>query len=397
MKQWKVLIADDEMIIREGIREAINWEKFNMEPIGEAEDGEEAVGLALIHSVDILLIDINMPIKNGIEAMKEIRDKLPHCKIVVISGYDDFQYAQEAIKINVEEYLLKPIHPKKLEEIVVKISKDLEQDKKEENYIKQLNKLMKSNDSQFRESFLQDWLHNDIEEAKIKNQLAVLSYPVRVPYSIVVFHLTADGDLFERRTKETEKLYTFLRKSINQTDAVVYMENYKWLTIINWGEEDIYQFFLSMQKLIQEGFREKVSGKYAKTNTFSISNLYQKLKRELNKLTSISPLVKKSLEYMKENYTDKELSLNGIAQNLHVTSVYLSKVIKKELDFSYVQIITNLRVRAAKYYLKTSRLSVKEIAEKCGYDSQHYFSAAFRKSVDMSPMQYRAHIKENDI
>ena len=397
MKQWKVLIADDELIIREGIKEAINWEKFNMETIGEAEDGEEAVELALIHSIDILLVDINMPIKNGIEAMKEIREKLPNCKIVVISGYDDFQYAQESIKLNVEEYLLKPIHPKKLEEIVAKISEDLERDKKEENYIEQVNKLMENNNSQFRESFLQDWLHSDIEEAEIKNQLEAFSYPVRIPYSIVVFRLQVDSDPFGRQTNEAEKLCAFLKKRINQIDTVVHMGDYKWLAIINWGEEDIYQFFLSMQNLIQDKLGKKASGKHAKTETFLIGSLYQELKVELNTLTNIAPLVKKTLKYIKENYTDKDLNLNEIARELHVTSVYLSKIIKKESGFSYVQIITSLRVQAAKHYLKTSNLSVKEVSEKCGYDSQHYFSFAFKKNVDMSPKQYRDYIKENDI
>lgn len=397
MKLWKVLIADDELIIREGIKESINWKEFNMDPIGEAEDGEEAVELALIHSIDILLIDINMPIKNGIEAMKEIREKLPNCKIVVISGYDDFQYAQEAIKINVEEYLLKPIHPKKLEEIVGKISGDLEQDKRDENYIEQVNKLMENNNSRFRESFLQDWLHSDIEEEEIKNQLEAFSYPVRVPYSIAIFHLQSENAPFGGQTHEMEKLYTFLKKDINQLDAVVYMEDYKWLTIINWGEEDSFQFFLSMQNLIQEKTGKNVLGKYGRTDTFSINNLYQELRVELNKLTNISPLAKKTLEYIRGNYTDKNLSLNEIAQQLHVTSVYLSRIIKKELGFSYVQIITSLRVKAAKHYLKTSHQSVKEIAEKCGYDSQHYFSSAFKKSVNMSPKQYRDYIKGNDI
>ncbi len=396
MKQWKVLIADDELIIREGIKDAINWGKFNMKPVGEAEDGEEAVELALIHSVDILLIDINMPIKNGIEAMKEIREKLPNCKIVVISGYDDFQYAQEAIKVNVEEYLLKPIHPEKLKEIVMKISEDLERDKKEENYIEQVNKLMRDN-NQFRESFLHDWLYGDIEEVEIKNQLEVLSYPVKIPYSMAVFRLPDDGVPFNRQTNEKENLYSYLRKNIDLTDTAVHMKNYEWLTLINWNEKDAQRFFLDVQKMIKEKFGETVSGKYREIDTFYISNLHQSLRRELNKLTAISPLAKETLEYIEENYTDKDLNLNEIAHQLHVTSVYLSKVIKKELGYSYVQIITSLRLKAAKHYLKTSNLSIKEIAEKCGYDSQHYFSAVFRKSVNMSPKQYRDYINKNSI
>ncbi len=71
MTKWKVLIADDEFIIRDGIRTAVDWAKFDMEVVGEAEDGEEAVEIALADRIDILLIDLNMPILNGIEAMKK--------------------------------------------------------------------------------------------------------------------------------------------------------------------------------------------------------------------------------------------------------------------------------------------------------------------------------------
>ncbi|MCS0543812.1 response regulator, partial [Aeromonas veronii] len=74
MHKWKVLIADDEYIIRDGIHSSIDWEKFNMEVIGEAEDGEEAVELAIEHQIDILLIDLNMPIMDGLEAMEEIKE-----------------------------------------------------------------------------------------------------------------------------------------------------------------------------------------------------------------------------------------------------------------------------------------------------------------------------------
>src|SRR5690625_394723 len=396
MRQWKVLIADDELIIREGIKDAIDWGTFNMETVGEAEDGEEAVELALVHSIDILLIDINMPIKNGIEAMKEIREKLPNCKIIVISGYDDFQYAQEAIKVNVEEYLLKPIHPNKLEEIVTKISKDLERDKIEENYIEQINQLMRDN-NQVRKTFLQEWIYSDMEEIEIKNHLEILSYPVKIPYSFVVFRLPNEGDPFKRLTNEGDNLYSYLRSNIDLTITAVHVQDYKWLTLINWGEENVHQFFMDVQKTIKGKLGESILGRYAKMDTFYISKLHHKLRKELNKLTAISPLVKETLEYIEKNYTNQDLNLNEIAQQLHVTSVYLSKLIKKELGFSFVQIITSLRLKAAKHYLKNSSLSIKEIAEKCGYDSQHYFSSVFKKSSDMSPKQYRDQINQENI
>lgn len=140
VQTWKVLIADDEPIIREGIREAINWEEFQMEVIAEAEDGEEALELAVRHSVHVLFVDLNMPIMDGITLMKQIRKKLPKCRIVVVTGHDEFTYAQEAIRLQVEDYILKPTNPLHLREVVKKIKQQLEGELQQNEYVQLLSK-----------------------------------------------------------------------------------------------------------------------------------------------------------------------------------------------------------------------------------------------------------------
>ncbi|MDQ0902413.1 response regulator [Paenibacillus sp. V4I7] len=82
---WKVLIADDESIIREGILSSLNWQQLGLEVVAEAEDGEEALELARKHSVHILLVDLNMPIMNGMSLIKHMREELPDCKIIIIN------------------------------------------------------------------------------------------------------------------------------------------------------------------------------------------------------------------------------------------------------------------------------------------------------------------------
>ena len=96
---WKILIADDEYIIREGIRAAVAWAELNMEVVAEAEDGEEALELALKHQVNIILLDLNMPIMNGLTLMEHLREQHPSCRIVIITGHDEFVYAQQAIRV----------------------------------------------------------------------------------------------------------------------------------------------------------------------------------------------------------------------------------------------------------------------------------------------------------
>jgi two-component system response regulator YesN len=116
----KVLIADDEPIIREGIRDSIEWDKIGMVVAAEAEDGEEALELALEYEIDILLADLNMPIMNGLTLIENIRNNLPECRVIVVSGYDEFRYAQAALRLQVDDYILKPIKPKNLTEVLEK-------------------------------------------------------------------------------------------------------------------------------------------------------------------------------------------------------------------------------------------------------------------------------------
>lgn len=393
MRQWKVLIADDEFIIREGIKEAINWEKYDMKVIGEAEDGEEAVHLAIEHHIDLLLVDINMPIKNGIETMKEVRTKLPNCKIVVISGYDDFQFAQEAIKVGVKDYLLKPISIERLEEVIKKISMELEQMEKEKRYVRQLNRHMEKNEGSLRESFIKDWLHNDLDEREIVSQLEFFSFPINVPYSIMLFSVP-NHPIGMENSHTTEQLDDYIKNEFHTKDYVIYLDGSEWVVIINWWEANTTELFLRTRHRMDEQFDQKVIGEYIEPDKLSLHRAYSQLKKELMKLSSVSTLAKEAFEYIKTNFTNKHLNLDEIAKHLHVTPVYLSRVIKKEFGISYVQMITNLRIKTAKHYLKTSNLSMKEIAERCGYDSQHYFSTAFRKTVGVSPKNYREEFKK---
>lgn len=125
-EEWRVLIADDEPWIREGIRDAVSWERYRMEVAAEAENGEEAFELALKHSIDLLIVDLNMPTVNGLTLMKKAAPGgCTLCRFVIVTGYDQFSYAQEAIRLQVDDYLLKPVEPGQLDKVLQNISGSL--------------------------------------------------------------------------------------------------------------------------------------------------------------------------------------------------------------------------------------------------------------------------------
>jgi len=110
----RVFIVEDEHLLIKYIRNTIDWEALGMEVVGEARDGETALEQIPLVQPHIVLMDINIPIKNGIETSKEIRERYPYTKIIILTGYGEFQYAKEAIKLGVFRYLLKPIDMEEL-------------------------------------------------------------------------------------------------------------------------------------------------------------------------------------------------------------------------------------------------------------------------------------------
>ncbi|MGF0040608.1 response regulator transcription factor [Peptoniphilaceae bacterium SGI.131] len=114
----KMLIADDEKIIRQGLRDLVNSYNMNIRVLDLASDGMEVVDIARREEPEIILMDINMPKLDGLQAIALIREFIPNSKIIIISGYDDFKYAQKAIELGVSSYLLKPINYKEFRKIL---------------------------------------------------------------------------------------------------------------------------------------------------------------------------------------------------------------------------------------------------------------------------------------
>ena len=105
----KVFLVEDEAIIRRGIRDHIDWNANGFEFVGEAGDGEYAYPLIMKTKPDILVTDIKMPFMDGLQLSRLVKKALPATKIIILSGYNEFEYAKEAIKIGISDYLLKPV------------------------------------------------------------------------------------------------------------------------------------------------------------------------------------------------------------------------------------------------------------------------------------------------
>jgi two-component system response regulator YesN len=151
---YKVFFVEDEIVTREGIRDNVDWKGHGFEFCGEASDGELALPLLQTVKPDVLITDIRMPFMDGLQLSQIVRDRMPATKIIILSGHDEFEYAQKAIKLGVSEYLLKPVSVQDLHNVLQKVASELEQERGEQQALQRLRDQVEENRAALRERFL---------------------------------------------------------------------------------------------------------------------------------------------------------------------------------------------------------------------------------------------------
>jgi two-component system response regulator YesN len=151
---YKVFFVEDEIVTREGIRDNVDWAANGFEFCGEATDGEMALPLLRTARPDVLITDIKMPFMDGLQLSKIVRERMPWVKIVILSGHDEFEYAQQAIQVGVTEYLLKPVTVQNLHQVLQKLTAQLDHEKKEQENLRHLQEQIEENRTILRERFL---------------------------------------------------------------------------------------------------------------------------------------------------------------------------------------------------------------------------------------------------
>lgn len=165
MNEIKVFLVEDEMVIRRGIKNSIDWEKEGYIFCGEASDGELAYPMIIKEKPDILITDIRMPFMDGLELCKLVKKELPNIKILILSGYDEFDYAKEAIRLGVTEYLLKPISSGKLLEALNGVSESIRREKEDKDLVRKYMEEMRENTEHEKQKFFEQMIAGNLQMA----------------------------------------------------------------------------------------------------------------------------------------------------------------------------------------------------------------------------------------
>ena len=151
----KVFLVEDESIVREGLRDNIPWQQYGYQFTGEAADGEMALPLIRKIQPDVLITDIKMPFMDGLELSRIVSQEFPQMKIVIISGYDEFEYARSAIQIGVEQYLLKPVTKLTMQKVLREIREKIDSEREQKNYLEKFREEMHEYEQLSRHNFLE--------------------------------------------------------------------------------------------------------------------------------------------------------------------------------------------------------------------------------------------------
>jgi len=359
---YKVVIIDDEPWTREVIKSLVEWEEIGLELVGEASDGEFGYELIQQLSPDIVLTDVCMPHLNGIELMTRLRREGKDTLVIIISGYDDFDYIRGALKLGATDYLLKPIKAEELNSQLKHCAEILDAESGQEQHNVALTG-----------DFLNVKWADDFYSLRESACDAIHSYDENI--------IRSKFELMRQLISENEK------GSIGKEILICI-----YYTLMNALQRTIS----GRGFILREVFGTKeTSFVFRRENTLNeildfICDLYcyaadsmLKLQRSRNKLD-----INKVRHYIDEHFTEG-ITLEDTAAKFYVSKEYLSKVFKAEVGEGFSEYVTAKRMKKAKELILDYRIPIKEAGEMVGYLDQAHFYKVFKKYYGKTPGEIR--------
>ena len=226
----KIFLAEDEVVVRETIKRMIPWEELGFELVGEAADGEMALPLLIRQQPDLLITDIKMPFMDGLTLARLAKKEIPGLKVVILSGYDDFNYAKQAIGIGVEDYLLKPITKNALIERLSEIRSRYEHEKTQKEYYEKFQREMQAYEKNSSRDFFEALVGGSMDMMEVYKRAEKLGLDiVAEAYNVLIFTMNCDEDFSGQRDEysswEAESLELLENFFAGYSSAMLFRSN----------------------------------------------------------------------------------------------------------------------------------------------------------------------------
>lgn len=409
---YTVIVADDEDELREAVCTMIPWEDFGFCLVGNASNGLDALQLVEKHEPDLLLTDIRMPFISGIELARQVREVRPATNIAFLSGYDDFEYAKQAIQYNIISYMLKPLTM--------------------EGLANELRNIRQKIDAQFA------MFRQTVPQAEAQDLRAGMLMPL-VLDDYAEPEAAAQAEAYARecgllRDADDHPWYVVMVTTLLQEEggnctvpsfvasvdalagkylrSVSFFASGKVISVLLGNPSDFEEYLHILADEIPQmasrvlGKRCRIGVSRAVHGLNALHDAYRQAMEALRQgdrsesgaqfISDLAPAAKggnllcqRALDTLDQHYMDADLSLVSLSGMLDVSPNHLSACIKKYAGETFINILIRKRMEAARDLLANTSLKIQEISQRCGYMDQHYFSYCFKKYCGESPNALR--------
>lgn len=319
----KMVIADDEYIVREGLKNIKLWEEYGIEIVGDACDGKEAFELCVKLQPDILFTDIRMPIMDGLEVAMKLKEDQSNIKVIMLSGIQDFNYVKTAMDINAEGYILKPVKINELRSVITKVVNSIKMERNREHEITSLKQELNDSIPVIRENFLRNLISGFYQnENEIKEKIKYLDIPLKSDESAVVAVFQIDE--YENITMDnSEEDRQLLNLSVNNIIKRIIQEY--GLGVSFAAKENEFVVIYNQNSQLRKKYIEVSEEIMVCVNKFSDKTISVGIGRATNKLSGVSISYREALDALEYKF------YTGRGSLISIYDIYQDE---KDIDFS---------------------------------------------------------------
>ena len=384
----KVFLVEDEIIVREAIHKMIPWAEYGFELIGEAKDGEMALPLIKKSKPDVLITDIKMPFMDGLTLSRLVKKDLPNTKIIIISGYDDFDYARQAITLGIEQYLLKPISKDEFLEVLEGIRSKYKKENEQKLYYQKFENEIKAYEKNAQRDFFELLVSEDVDLQRIYEQADRLQIDIMAQcYNLVLFDIGAKSDyqnVGDRYSNDAADVQNKIDEFFinNRSYQLFRNQQFNYAVLIKGDENEIGQITAECIEFLKTTFEQNGTLEWFVCAGKSVERLsmMSECYKEAMKSFAYRYLGYRyvfSYENIEKTEKDEDMNLQNIDMNAVKQEIiynFLFNALDEEVDSfvkNYLQMIGGEAMRSKmfqQYILLNLHFCLTSFAEKLGYD-----------------------------
>ena len=384
----KVFLVEDEIIMREAIHKMIPWAEYGFELIGEAKDGEMALPLIKKSKPDVLITDIKMPFMDGLTLSRLVKKDLPNTKIIIISGYDDFDYARQAITLGIEQYLLKPISKDEFLEVLEGIRSKYKKENEQKLYYQKFENEIKAYEKNAQRDFFELLVSEDVDLQRIYEQADRLQIDIMAQcYNLVLFDIGAKSDyqnVGDRYSNDAADVQNKIDEFFinNRSYQLFRNQQFNYAVLIKGDENEIGQITAECIEFLKTTFEQNGTLEWFVCAGKSVERLsmMSECYKEAMKSFAYRYLGYRyvfSYENIEKTEKDEDMNLQNIDMNAVKQEIiynFLFNALDEEVDSfvkNYLQMIGGEAMRSKmfqQYILLNLHFCLTSFAEKLGYD-----------------------------